>query len=170
MKYRYITPAIALLALASACQSSDLAAPLSPAGTMATVKLDAPLASPSGNKTMYPIGASNQMTCTNGVVLTQTESGTIQVHNAANGNGPNLELDTFQMIITFTNADGASVVYRDVGVNRLISQDGKLVVKVSGRSGDHIGTFTMDITNGAMLFEAGQDLGSTRMEACAALS
>lgn len=44
------------------------------------------------------------------------------------------------------------------------------MVSLTGRAGGHIGTFTVNLTTGEVVFTAGQDLGLPRNQACAALT
>ena len=163
MQRRCIVMIVASLALA-ACQENAT----SPSHTASQALLSGAPSDGNGNKLVFPINVTTTLTCADGAVLTRSDVGWVQAH-ALTG-GPNLELDVFHDVITFTNANGDSFVWRDVGPNRVFMQDGNLVIQVSGRADGNLGTFVIDAATGHVVFSAGPDLGPVDDQACAALS
>lgn len=163
----YLSLSLLLSFSTMACQGSDTVSPLGKTSSMLAARRDE--VAGNANQTVFSIDVSDQVTCDNGSVLTRSAVGRIQVHNFDHGNNPNLALDNFQVAFNYTNAAGDSFTWREVGPDRLTVQDGKLLLTVTGRAGGHIGTFTIDPTTGAVLFSAGQDLGSPDAQACAQL-
>jgi hypothetical protein len=169
MKRNRAVPLIASVTLlVSACQGRDLSSPLG--GSSKTTARAAEMAAGASPITVFPIDITDQVTCDNGTSLTRSEVGRIQIHSFTQGNSGILELDSFHIDITFTNASGQTYTWRDVGPDKLSIQNGQLVLTITGRAGGHVGTFTIDPVTGAVLFSAGPDLGSPTTLACAALS
>jgi hypothetical protein len=164
---RVLLPIVAsVTVLAAACQGSDISSPLGSKGAAQVAQL---AATPTPN-TVFPVDVTSQVTCANGTSLNQEEVGRIQMHTFSQGNSNILEMDSFHVVITFTNAAGQSYTWRDVGPDKISMQDGKLVLTVTGRAGGMLGTFTIDPFTGTVLFSSGPALGSPVTTACAALS
>jgi len=163
MERRCIVMILASFALV-ACQETAT----SPSRTTSHALLSGAPSDGNGNKIVFPINVTSTLTCANGAVLTRSDVGWAQAH-ALTG-GPNVELDVFHDVITFTNANGSSFVWRDVGPNRAFMQDGQLVIQVTGRADGDLGTFVIDAATGNVIFSAGPDRGPVADQACAALS
>jgi len=163
MQRRCIVMLVASFALV-ACQENAT----SPSRTASQASLSGAPSDGNGNKIVFPINVTSTLTCGSGAALTRRDVGWVQAHTLTGG--PNLELDVFHDVITFTNANGDSFVWRDVGPNRVFMQDGNLVIQVSGRANGNLGTFVIDAATGNVLFSAGPDRGPVEDQACAALS
>ena len=154
------------LALLAACADAN---PLSPALDHPPHFATAP-ADGNGNKQVFPISVHDQRTCPNGAILNRHLEGWVQVRTFAQARNQNVELDVFYLVITFTNSAGGSFVWHDVGPDRLWVEDGNLMIALSGRAGGHVGTLIVNLATGDVVFDAGQDLGLPRDQACAALT
>ena len=79
-------------------------------------------------------------------------------------------MDIFHTTFTYTNANGDSFVWRDVGPAKFTMEGEDIVIQLSGRQGGHIGTIRVVSGTGEVIFSAGQDLGTPDAQACAALT
>ncbi|HZI42527.1 MAG TPA: hypothetical protein VFD67_12510 [Gemmatimonadaceae bacterium] len=163
MKHRCIVALVAALALA-ACQDNAIA----PTNKAPQQSFSATPSDGNGNKLVFPINVSSTLTCANGAVLNRSDVGWIQAHAVSGGR--NLEVDVFHDVATFTNANGNTFVWRDVGPDRVFMQDGNLVIQITGRANGNLGTFIIDAATGNVLFTSGPTGDSVVSQACAALS
>jgi hypothetical protein len=85
---------------------------------------------------------------------------------------PNLSLDVFHFLWTFTNSAGETFTFHDVGPNRVHfdSQTGELVLEATGRAaGLVIGHIRINVDTGEVEFIAGKDADLEAL-ACEALT
>ncbi len=88
----------------------------------------------------------------------------------------NIQLTVFHIILTFTNDEGDTFVYSDVGPDHAyIDKDGNFVVTITGRPGDVNGEgFALNghavVVNGELEWHAGKEGPIADDQACAAIS
>lgn len=132
----------------------------------------------NGNKLVFPFDLTLAVSCGDEPVSLRL-IGWVQVHLFDEGNSPNVELDVFHGVLTFTNSAGASFVWRDVGPDRYFLQDGELHLAISGRSTASgnldredtvIGHVVLNLTTGEVELVAGNAMGTIFAIACEALS
>jgi hypothetical protein len=154
------------LVAVTACDTpTSIAAPA--AMTVALKSAQAP-ADGNGNKQVFTIDVGpDPITCPNGEVISRHITGWVQVRFFDQGGSRNVELDVFHQNFTFTNADGKSWTWYDVGPDRVWLEDGDLMVAVTGRAaGANIGRFVINLTTGEVVFQAGKDVAAPRVYAC----
>jgi hypothetical protein len=86
---------------------------------------------------------------------------------------PNVVLEVFHALITFTNAAGDTYDFHDIGPDHYYIQDGTLFVALSGHSAGSnvIGHVILNVDTGETVeFVAGRGFGSTEALACEALT
>ena len=128
MRTVLLIPLLVVAALLAACQES--------AGPTA---LDHPIfsgvpADGDGNKLVFDFDIDAPITCSSGEEINRNDFGWAQFWVFGPPNNRNVELGVFHDVITFTNADGETFVWRDVGPDRYYMQDGDLFVAIAGTS------------------------------------
>jgi hypothetical protein len=156
-------------ALAFACNDGSPTGPERGVMSVADAQLAQAPADGNGNKDVIVVSITNPVTCPNGETLIRTVGGWIQVRSFDRATGK-VALEVYHQTFTFTRSDGTSYVWHDVGPNRYWMEDGFLMVAIVGRSGGHIGTLTVNLDTGEVVFSAGRDIALPRVLACAALT
>jgi hypothetical protein len=157
---------VGTLFLVTGCQSSESVSP----STDNPVLAQAP-ATGNGNKFVIPVDEQVPVDC-NGEQLTGNLTGWFQGRLFRQPN-PNVELDVFHFLWTFTNSAGETFRFHDVGPNRVHfdSQTGELILELTGRVGGAvIGHLRVNLDTGEEEFIAGKDAGELEALACEALT
>jgi hypothetical protein len=130
----------------------------------------------NGNKEVLDLDFSLPITCDNGTELGLHVGGWLQIMEFGGNGNKNIDHATVHVEFEYTNADGGTFAYLDVGTDRLsVDKDGNLVFQIIGRVSDAFGlgfsingqvvlvNFNLDSTSG--------NLGpSADEQACNALS
>jgi hypothetical protein len=99
--------------------------------------------------------------------------GWVQVRVSSQPNNRNVQLNTVQFVLTYTNAAGEAFVWREVGNDQFyIDENGDLIHVLTGRAGGFgvIGRLVINETTGEVTFVAGNQFGTADDRACAALT
>jgi hypothetical protein len=161
------TPAIAIVVTCLVTSACEAPTPLGPSPNT-PLFANAP-ADGSGNKQVFVVDDGPFTINCGTQTIVRHINGWFQVRTFDDPNR-NVELDVFHLAFTFTNAAGEQFLWRDVGPDRYYVSDGTLFVAIVGRAGGHIGRLVVNLATGETVFEAGQDLGLPRDQACAALT
>ena len=123
----------------------------------------------NGNKEVFIVDETFTTVCPNEAVLTGHFGGWFQVMG---GSGRNLELNVFHGVITFTNADGETFIFHDVGPDRVYVKDGNIFLAITGRSTGSgvIGHVVINRSTGDVVLVAGKEFGTAEAVACRALT
>jgi len=109
--------------------------------------------------------------CGGGTVLAAHIEGWIQARVFEGSGSPNVELDVFHTVTTFTSPAGKTYAFHDVGPDHYFIRGGDLIVASSGRlGGGLIGRVVTNLTTGETLFVAGKEFAGVESLACAALT
>jgi hypothetical protein len=121
----------------------------------------------NGNKLIIPRVFEGEVDCGAGATIHVQESGWIQVVLLGQANNRNVEVSTANFVVTFTNATGETLAWRDVGGGLLyVDDDGSLILVLTGRVGGIgvIGRAVLKIIDTAPGFEVlvvtGKEFGS----------
>jgi hypothetical protein len=150
--------------------------PVAPQGRV--VPSDRPLfsqtpADGNGRKLVIPVDVQFPafVTCQSGASLDLHLTGWVQVEEF---DRPNLFLvHGIHFVFTFSNAAGETFVWREMGVDVLtIDENGDIIDRLAGRDGFDgvIGHLVVDVTTGDVRFVAGNPVGTSNDQACAALT
>jgi hypothetical protein len=153
--------------LVAACEQSDL---VSPSGS-SPVLSNTP-ASGSGNKQVFTVNENSVITCPNGQTLNRQIEGWFQVQILEGSGNRNVELYVHHLVRTYSNSQGDTYVFREVGPHRYyLDEEGNLIIALSGRSAAGvIGHLLVNLTTGEVELIAGQEFGAPGFVACDALT
>jgi hypothetical protein len=168
MPSRTFAPALlGALLLVSGCDSPEPAAPASETPLFAGVP-----ANGNENKLVVPVNDEFLAEC-DGEELTVNITGWFQARLFPQPSNPNVELDVFHLLWTFTNSTGETFTFHDIGPNH-ISFDfdtEEFILDLTGRiSGGVIGHLRINLTTGETEFVAGKVFGDLTALACEALT
>ncbi len=133
----------------------------------------------NGNKAVFEFDINTPVTCSSGEVINRNDFGWAQYRVFGPPNNRNVLLGIFHDVITYTNADGDTFVWRDVGADRYYIDDGHLFVSITGRSTASgninrdeivVGHCVLNLTTGEVVFLAGNEFGNLDDLACDALT
>lgn len=126
----------------------------------------------NGNKLVLTFEDNFSADCPAGDVLDGHLEGWVQVRTSDQPDNPNVRLEVFHALITFSNAAGETYVFHDVGPNHYYVQNGILFIAISGHSsGGVIGRVVLNLDTGETVeFSAGHEFGSPIALACEALT
>ena len=136
---------------------------------------DSPSFAPASNenKSVFVIDETSTVTCPgSGLVLTRHDEGWVQARTFGEGN-KNVALDVFHNSITFTDPEGGTFVFRDVGPDHYyMDEQGNLIIAITGRSTGSgvIGHVVINLTTAETLLVAGNEFGLVNDLACEALA
>jgi len=159
---------VGALLLVAGCQSSESVSP----STDNPVLARAP-ATGNGNKFVVPVNDELPPVDCEGEQLTGQLTGWFQGRLFSQPSNPNVELDVFHFLWTFTNSAGETFAFHDVGPNRVHvdSDTGELLLELTGRvAGGVIGHLRVNLDTGEEEFIAGKDAGDLEALACEALT
>lgn len=153
--------------LVAGCGQSEVISPSDSSPAVANIP-----ASGNGNKEVFTISNNTVISCPNGETLHRNFDGWVQVRTFTGSGNPNVELDVWHLIRTYTNSEGETYVFNDVGPDRYyLDEDGNLILEVSGRSGGgFIGHLVLNLTTGEVELRVGREFGSPGDLACDALT
>jgi hypothetical protein len=157
---------VGTLFLVTGCQSSESVSP----STVNLVLARAP-ATGNDNKFVIPVNEEFSVDC-DGEQLTVNVTGWFQGRSFPQPN-PNVELDVFHQLWTFTNSAGETFSFHDVGPNRVHFDfdTGEFILELTGRvAGAVIGHLRVNLDTGEVEFIAGKDVGDFYALACEALT
>lgn len=164
--------------LASVCMSAcvEQTAPADNAGTVVDPPSSAFASAPAdgnGNKIAVAFVDDFSDACPNGDVLDIHLEGWFQGRVFEQPQNPNVQLEVFHALITFTNANGETYQFHDIGPDHYYVQDGMLFLALSGHSAGSnvIGHVILNVSTGETVeFSAGKGFGSVLELACQALT
>ena len=168
MLSKAILPALtSAVFLVTGCAQSDAVSPSGSPPAFANTP-----ASGNGNKEVFTISGNTVITCPNGETLHRNFDGWLQVRTFGGPGNRNVELDVFHLVRTYTNSEGETYVFNDVGPDRYyLDEDGNLILEVSGRSGGgFIGHLVLNLTTGEVELRVGREFGAPADLACEALT
>jgi hypothetical protein len=163
----FLAVPVGTLFLLGGCQSSESVSPSSDDPVLARAP-----ATGNGNKFVVPVDEEFPVDC-GGEQLTGSVTGWFQGRFFSQPRNPNVELDVFHFLWTFTNSGGETFTFHDVGPNRVHfdPKTGELFLELTGRvAGAIIGHLTINLNTGEVEFAAGQDVGGLEALACEALT
>lgn len=132
----------------------------------------------NGNKFVDAFDFTEIVTCGGGEIITQNFAGWAQGRLFGPPNNRNVRLDIFHAVITHTNADGDTFVWRDVGPDHYYVDNDNLFVTISGRSTASgninrneivVGHVVLNLTTREVVFLAGNEYGTLVDLACGEL-
>jgi hypothetical protein len=125
-----------------------------------------------GNKQVFLIDETEPVSCGGGLTLSAHAEGWFQIRVFEQPGNRNVELDIFHATITYTNVDGETFRFQDVGPDHYYIEDGNLIVAVTGRSSASgvIGHFVLNLDTNEVELIAGNEFGSPDALACEALA
>jgi hypothetical protein len=168
MLSRTVAPALlGVLLLVTGCDSPEPAAPAGETPVFAGVPDDG-----NENKLVVPINDEFPADC-DGEELTVNVTGWFQARLFPQPSNPNVELDVFHLLWTFTNSAGETFTFHDVGPNRVHFDfdTGDLILELTGRIADGvIGHIRVNLTTEETEFVAGKEFGDLVALACEALT
>lgn len=160
---------VGALCVTSACSDrSPVATSLSERPSFSLAPADG-----NGRKVVIPVDLQFPafVTCQSGASLDLHLTGWVQVQEF---DRPNLFLvHGIHFTFTFSNAAGETFVWREMGVDVLtIDANGDIIDRLAGRDGFDgvIGHLVVDVTTGEVTFQAGNPVGTSDDQACAALT
>jgi hypothetical protein len=126
----------------------------------------------NGNKLVIPTDEDlPAVDCGGGEFLDAHAEGWIQLRLFPQPKNPNIALDIFHTVFTFTNSAGETFKFNDLGPDRIFVDGGNVFLAIIGRtSGGHIGQFVIDLATGEVVFVAGRDFADAFTLACEALT
>jgi len=93
----------------------------------------------NGNKTVIVFDDTFAIACDGGMLDVHV-AGWVGIRLFQGSGNRNLELDVYHAVVTYTNPDGETWTYRDVGPDHLyLDADGDLILTITGRPGDPLG-------------------------------
>ena len=105
-----------------------------------------------------------------GETITSLMTGWVKVRLTPHFENHSARLDVYQLVFTYTNADGNTYVWHDVGPDRFWQEGDVVYIQKAGRVEGHIGTTRFNLFTGEVVFIAGPGRGSLDEQACAALT
>jgi hypothetical protein len=154
----------------SGCTSPDPVAPMSD---------DRPRfeqAPGDGNGTKFVLPVDLQfpayVTCASGATLDMHLVGFVQIIVLDQPNAHHVLLHQLHLDFTYSNTAGETFVWREVSWDHIsLADNGDLIDHVAGRNGFDgiIGRIVFNVTTGEVTFEAGNHVGTSDDQACAAL-
>jgi hypothetical protein len=157
---------VGTLFLVTSCDHADPASP----STDKPVLAQAP-ATGNGNKFVTPVNEELPFDC-DGEQLTANITGWVQGRLFPQPSNPNVALDVFHQLWTFTNSAGETFKYHDVGPNRVHFDfdTGELILELTGRiAGAGIGHLRINLDTGETEFIGGKESDFVAL-ACEALT
>ena len=133
----------------------------------------------NGNKDVFAWDDTFPVTCISGEVITLNDVGWAQFRGFGPPNNRNVQLGVFHIVLAYTNADGDTFVWRDVGPDKVYLDGDEVFVTISGRSTASgnidrdvivVGHVVLNLTTGEAVFVAGNEKGSVGDLACDALT
>lgn len=169
MLWQTLAPVFAgALLLVTSCDSPEPISPTSETPAFAGVP-----ASGNDNKFVVVFDENFSLDC-DGEQLAVDFTGWLQGRIFPQASNPNIELDVFHSLFTFTNTAGETFTFRDVGPNhaKIDFDTGVVTVELSGRiSGGVIGHLVFNTSTGEVDFIAGNvELAARDALACEALT
>jgi hypothetical protein len=132
---------------------------------------EAPAFAPADTDTkdVVTLDESFSVRCGGGVRLEGHLGGFVQFMG---GEGGNLELNVVHLVFTFTNREGETFVFLDVGPDRVFVKDGQLFLTITGRANvvGTIGHVVIDLATGEAVLVAGKAIPALEELACEALT
>ena len=161
MLSRSVLTAVVVLPVIVGCESR---APVSPSNESPSF---AP--SPSPSKDVVLVDDDFRIRCPGGDILEGHLGGFFQVMGESGGN---LALNIFHLVFTFTNEEGETFVFNDVGPDRVYVKNGEIFIAITGRSTATgiIGHVVQNLTTGETVLEAGKEFAPLEEQACEALT
>ncbi len=159
---------VGTLFFVTGCQSSESVSPSIDNPVLARAP-----ATGNGNKFVVPVNEELLPVDCDGEQLTGQLTGWSQGRLFPQPSNPNVELEVFHFLWTFTNSAGETFRFHDVGPNRVHfdSQTGELVLELTGRVGGAvIGHLRINLNTGETEFIAGKDAGELEALACEGLT
>jgi hypothetical protein len=161
------TAFVATLFLVTGCENSDPAAPSADTPAFAQDP-----AAGNGNKLVFSLDEDFTVECGGGEILDVHAEGWLQIRVFPQPSNPNVQLNVFHSVLTFTNSAGETFTFNDLGPDRYFLDDGIFSVAVVGRIGGAglIGRFVINLETGEVEFVAGKEFGGVIALACEALT
>ena len=129
----------------------------------------------NGKKFILPVDLQfpDYVTCASGATLDMHLVGFVQIIVFDQPDAPHVLLHQLHLEFNYSNATGETFVWREVSWDHIsLADNGDLIDHVAGRNGFDgiIGRIVFNITTGEATFEAGNHIGTSDDQACAALT
>ena len=112
-------------------------------------------------------------TCPNGATLDIRADGWVQIRSFPESHNPQVELDVYHVVHTWTNSAGETFVDSEIGPDHYyLDKDGNLIIASIGHNSYSgiFGRLVINLTTGEVLFATGPGFPDHLALACAALT